>query len=77
MNVIIELINEINPYCTVKKDTELIEEGILSSLAIMTLINLIESRYDITIADEDVIVDNFRTLVEIKDLIRKYCESEA
>lgn len=47
----------------------LVEEGIIDSLAILMLINFIENQFSVTIQPEDVILENFETVEAITRLI--------
>lgn len=43
-------------------DEDLLEQGIIDSLGIMKLIIFIEETFGITIADEEIVPENFQTL---------------
>ena len=66
---IIELIGEIRPYEQINPTTELIESGILDSLAIIGLIVSLEDEFGVDIADEAVTRENFSTVAAICALI--------
>lgn len=57
-----------------EKDTNLIELG-LDSLKAIELVVLLEDGFDISISDEDLLVDNLATIEDIVDLISPYIES--
>lgn len=46
-------------------ETDILGEGILDSLAILNLVNWIEDRYGMEIADSDFDMENFRTIATI------------
>jgi acyl carrier protein len=50
-------------------DTSLISSGIIDSLSLIRLINFIESRFNVTIEDDEVTPDNFETLNLLDTLI--------
>ncbi len=50
-------------------DTDLIEEGLIDSLMLVTLIMHLESEYGITVAFEDIELDNFRTVNAIEQFV--------
>ena len=52
--------------------TYLIEEQIIDSLGIFSMVSFLEERFAITIAAEDVVLDNFETL----DAICAFVESK-
>ena len=47
-------------------DTNLFEKGILDSTGIIELISFIEQNFEITIDDEELVLDNFSTLKSIE-----------
>jgi acyl carrier protein len=56
-----------NPHLS--NDDLLIEDGIIDSLGIFTLIAFIEPRFGVKIQPEDVLLDNFRTVRTIRALV--------
>jgi acyl carrier protein len=48
--------------------TDLIKEEIVDSLGILAIIGFVEEWFEIEIDSEDVSVDNFRTVLSIRDL---------
>jgi acyl carrier protein len=52
-------------------DTDLIDAGILDSLALVELLFQIEQRFAIDLVVEDLEVDNFRTLVRLAAAIEQ------
>lgn len=64
-----KIIGEINEYETFDEETNLIEEGILSSLSLMYLISELEERYDIFIEEKLVTPENFSTVEKIAMVI--------
>ena len=67
----IEIIKSLRPYEQISEDTELIESGILDSLAVITLITLLEDEFDVEIADDQVTAKNFATIQDIIRLLEK------
>jgi acyl carrier protein len=47
----------------------LLEGGILDSLRIMKLVTFIETKFDMQVTDEELVPDNFETLISISELI--------
>lgn len=66
---IIELLSEIRPYEKITETSELIENGILDSLAIISLIAQLEDAFEIEIADEAVTASNFANVDSIVQLV--------
>jgi acyl carrier protein len=59
-----------NPQSVVTNDQPLMEEGIIDSLGIFTLIDFIQQQFDIKVDPTDVVVDNFKSVRTIADLVR-------
>ena len=55
------------------ESTDLFEKGILDSTGIIELVGFIEKTFNITIEDEELIIDNFSTL----NRISKYLQSKS
>ena len=47
------------------ENTDLFEKGILDSTGIIELVGFIEQNFNVTIEDEELIIDNFSTLNRI------------
>lgn len=71
ISIIMNIIEEINPYIDVDEDTELIESGILDSLSIVYVVTQIEDKYDMYINEKEVVPANFRTVSSICNLLLK------
>jgi len=53
----------------VEDDTNLLEEEVVDSLGIFTLVSFIESKFGVSIDAEEVNLDNFETLDTITNLV--------
>jgi acyl carrier protein len=51
------------------EDYPLIEKQVLDSFGMLKLISLIEEEFDVTIDDEDVVPDNWRSIRHIAGLV--------
>jgi acyl carrier protein len=51
------------------RDYPLIDEGVIDSLGIFLLIDFIKQKFDVTILPDDVVLENFKTVGAIIDLI--------
>lgn len=51
--------------------------GFVNSLLAMQLVNFVEKEFDISIEDEDLDLDNFRTVTNIDALIARKIQAEA
>lgn len=58
-------------------DTELIDEGILDSLAILNLVGFLEERFNIMLPIEEFVPENFRTPAAIVALAARLSEKAA
>ena len=55
----------------VAPDTDIIGEGLVDSLAIFKLIAFVEETFGVTIAPDEVLLENFQTLRAVRNLIVK------
>jgi acyl carrier protein len=53
----------------VTEETPLLEQGLLDSLGLMTLVAFLERRYKLSVPEEQITPDNFRNLASIRALI--------
>ena len=56
---------------TIDETTNLLEQEIIDSLGIFTLIAFIEDRFGVRIAPEEVNLENFETLASITSLVER------
>ena len=68
---IIGIMKEMRPYEEITETTELIESGILDSLAILHLAAQLENAFDVEIADEALTAVNFANADAISQLVSK------
>lgn len=54
---------------TLKEEENLLANGIIDSLGILKLVSFIEQEFDIQVPDEDVTVQNFRSLKDIANYL--------
>jgi acyl carrier protein len=55
----------------VNEDTPLLEQGLLDSLGLMTLVAFLEHRYKLAVPEEQITPNNFRSLAAIRGLIAR------
>jgi len=53
----------------IDENTDLIERGVIDSLDLMRLTTFLEERFQITVQDEDMVSNNFRSLRAIEGLV--------
>ena len=68
---LIGLFAEVLPGVDFTKSEELVEDGILDSLGIVTVIDVISTEFGIEIPYEMLDVERFRSLAAIEDMIRE------
>lgn len=56
---------------TIDEDTNLLEQEIIDSLGIFTLIAFIENRFGVRVTPEEVNLENFETLGAISSLVQR------
>jgi acyl carrier protein len=56
---------------TVDENTNLIDNGILDSMALMRLMDFVEDRTGVRVPDSEVVPDNFQTVAEIETLVNR------
>lgn len=75
MEKLLEILNELHDDIDFEKENGLIDDGILDSLDIVTLITEINDTFDISIPAEEIIPENFNSAVAIMYLINKLDEA--
>lgn len=71
MDELLEILNEIKPGVDFEKETALVDDGILDSLAIIRLVSEIDDEFDIEIGVTDLVPENFNSAKAIMALIEK------
>lgn len=61
----------------ITEDTLLIEQGLLNSLLLVTLVAFLERTYRITVPDEEIVPDNFANLPAIRALVQRLAAQQA
>ncbi len=70
-NQIIEILSNLRPEFDFTQSVNFIEEGMLDSFDIVSLVNELEEKMDIIIDGEDILPENFSSLDSIEALINK------
>lgn len=68
---VISILSEIRPEYDFSQDLNFIEEGMLDSLDIVTLVNILDEKFSISIDGNDIIPENFSSLELIANLLKK------
>jgi acyl carrier protein len=72
LKTILEILTEIRPEFDFTGSRNFIEEGLLDSLDVVTLVSDIEKNYGISIEGVDILPENFRNAAAIKTLLQRY-----
>ncbi len=76
MEELLEILNELHPDVDFEKEEHLIDDVILDSFDIVTLISEISDNFDITISAEQIIPENFNSAKALWELIQKLEEED-
>lgn len=68
---IIEILTDLRPEFDFTEKVDFIEEGMLDSFDIVSLVDELETNFGIKIQGVDVIPENFSTLDKIESLLKK------
>jgi acyl carrier protein len=68
----LEILTEIRPEFDFTGSEDFIEEGLLDSFDVVTLVSDIEMNYGISIEGVDILPENFRNAAAIKTLLQRY-----
>ena len=68
---VLEILSNLRPEFDFTEDVDFIEEGMLDSFDIVTLVSEIEEKCGVAISGADIIPENFASVDAIVDLINK------
>lgn len=71
MDKIFSMLEDIKPEHDFRSSSDFIEDGLLDSFDLITLIDMLEEEYGITIDGLDVVPENFCTAEAIANLVKK------
>lgn len=74
MDQILEILEEIQPGTDFLSPGHFIEEGVLDSMDIVTLVSELNDEFDVEIGVSDVIPENFQSVQKIWALIQRLQE---
>ena len=69
MEKLIEILEDIQPDADYESCTTLIDDGILDSFAILSIVSELQDEFDITITSADIIPDNFNSAKALWDMV--------
>lgn len=76
MNTLLEILNDLHPDVDFETCDTLIDDEILDSFDIVSLIAEISNEFDVTISAKDIIPDNFNSAQALWALIERLEEEE-
>lgn len=71
MQELLELLKEILPNVQWESDLNLVDEGILNSIDIITIISEITDEYDIKVSSDEMKAENFNSVESIYNMIKR------
>ena len=74
MEKLLEILNELHPDVDFENNESLIDDGILDSLDIVSLVTEIYAEFDVTIPAEEIVPENFNSAKALMALITKIDE---
>ena len=75
MEKLIEILSSIHPDVDFENTVDLIDDGILDSLDIVTIVTVINDVFDVTIPAEEIVPENFNSAEALYALIEKLDEA--
>ena len=73
-DTILEILEELRPDVDFEKETKLIDDKILESLDIVSLVSELTDEFDITIRPKDLVPENFNSVDAIEKLVKELVE---
>ena len=74
MDKLIDILTSLHPDVDFRTTTDLIDDGILDSLDIVTLVTEIDAEFDVTIPAEEIVPENFNSAEALMALIERLDE---
>ena len=75
MEALLEILSSLHPEVDFETTVDLIDDGILDSLDIVTLVTEINAEFDVSIPAEEIIPENFNSAEALMALIQKLDEA--
>lgn len=76
MNELLEILQDLHPDVDFEVNTKLVDDGILDSFDIVTIISEIVDYFDVEISADEIIPENFNSADAIYNLIKAKLEDE-
>ena len=74
MDDLLEILNDIQPGVDFENETHLIDNHLLDSLSIISLVAELEDTFDVTIPAVEIIPDNFNSAEAMMEMIQRLQE---
>ena len=74
MEKLIDILTSLHPEVDFENNDSLIDDGILDSLDIVTLVTEINAEFDVTIPAEEIVPENFNSAEALMELITRLDE---
>ena len=71
MEKLLEILRSLHPDVDFENTDDLVDDGILDSLDIVTLVTEINSEFDVAIPAEEIIPENFNSAEALMELIER------
>lgn len=71
MDRILEILEDIEPGVDYENCTTLIDDGILESFAILSIVSELEDEFDISITPVDIIPENFNSAQALWEMVQR------
>ena len=76
MDTLLEILSEIKPGVDFESETAMVDDGILDSLDIISIISEISDEYDVTVSPEEIVPENFNSAEAIYSLIQELADED-
>jgi acyl carrier protein len=74
MDKLMSILSELHPDVDFTKEISLVDDGIIDSLDIVTLVTEISTEFDVVIPPEEIIPENFNSAQALFELIKRIDE---
>lgn len=75
MEKLLEILSELHPDVDFETAVDLVDDGILDSLDIVTLVTEIHAEFDVAIPADQIVPENFNSAAALMELIEKLDEA--
>lgn len=72
MKKVIDILKELRPEVDFTTSEDYIEDGMLDSFDVVSLVSMMDKEYGISIKGREIVPENFSSLAKIQALVQKY-----